>query len=217
MKIIGTLLLLLALSACGTLEKAQYAAYEKVGVHKRDILVDRIEDTSKTQEQTKVEFQSAYEQLASLVEVDDQGLEAKYKKLQSSLDRSEAKAQELDDRINSVDKVANALFEEWGQELELYQSASLKESSAKNLRETKKRYQVLLGKMRESQDKIDPVLRVLQDNTLFLKHNLNARAVQGISAEVVSVEDQVKDLIRDMEASIEESRSFIQSMEGSAG
>ena len=78
MKNLLVIFFILTLSACGTVQKVQYSALEKVGVHKRDILVDRIEKTTETQEQTKQQFQSAYEELASLINVDDRGLEKKY-------------------------------------------------------------------------------------------------------------------------------------------
>ena len=66
--------------------------------------------------------------------------------------------------------------------------------------------------MQESGAKVDPVLRVLQDNTLYLKHNLNARTVSGLSSEVLDIENKVRDLIAQMEASINESKTFINSL-----
>lgn len=212
MKSLLAVLLLLSLSACGTVQKAQYSALEKVGIHKRDILVDRIESTSETQQQTKEQFQSAYEQLASLVDIDDGGLEKKYKQMAKAVEKSESKAEELNDRIESVNEVANALFEEWSQELAEYQSASLRQTSANNLQTTKRRYAALYEKMQVSQKRVEPVLKVLQDNTLYLKHNLNARAINGLSSEVLLIEGKVAELIKQMEASINESNQFVESM-----
>ncbi len=202
----------LGLSACGTVQKVQYSALEKVGIHKRDILVDRIEETSEAQEQTKKQFKSAYDELASLIEVKDGGLESKYKRMAKAVEASSEKAEELDDRIDSVDEVAKALFSEWQKELEQYQSASLRQASEKNLQTTRQRYNVIYQKMRESQQRVSPVLQVLQDNTLFLKHNLNARAISSISNEVLVIEDKVALLISQMELSISESDKFIKSM-----
>lgn len=212
MKSLIAIALLLTLTACGTVQKAQYSAYEKVGIHKRDILVDRIESTTETQEETKKQFQSAYEELASLVKVDDGGLEKKYKKMAKAVARSEDKAEELDERIASVDEVAKALFAEWKQELTEYQSASLRQASAKNLRTTEQRYATLYQKMQASQRRVTPVLKVLQDNTLYLKHNLNARAINGLSSEVLQIESKVAELIKQMEVSINESNQFVKSM-----
>lgn len=213
MKFLTLLLLVVSVSACGTAQKIQYSALEKVGVHKRDILVDRIEKTTETQEETKAQFQSAYEELAGLINIDDQGLEKKYKKMAKAVDASEDKAEELQTRIESVDSVAKALFKEWETELNEYQSDKLKQTSAANLRLTRQRYAGIYQKMQESQQRVVPVLQVLQDNTLYLKHNLNARAVTSLSGEVLVIEDKVKQLIAQMEASINESKAFISSMQ----
>jgi len=213
MKKLLLILLVINLSACETTQNIKYSALEKVGIHKRDILVDRIKDTSAAQENTKKEFKSAYLELASLVNVDDGGLEKKYIKLKKAVENSETRADALQERIERVDNIANALFSEWTEELSQYQNANLKRISAKNLATTKQRYAVIYQKMQNSYNKVIPVLHVLQDNTLYLKHNLNARAVSGLSSEVVSVESKVTELIRQMEISISESKQFIDEIE----
>lgn len=213
MKILQLLIMALVLTGCGVAQKAQYSALEKIGVHKRDILVDRIEKTTETQEETKLQFQSAYEELASLVDVDDQGLEKRYQRMAKAVEKSEAKADELATRISSVDRVAKDLFSEWEEELSQYQSANLRTVSQNNLNSTKARYQKIHQKMQESNARVEPVLQVLQDNTLYLKHNLNARAVSGLSSEVLVIEDKVRALIAQMELSINESKNFIGSMQ----
>ena len=86
--------------------------------------------------------------------------------------------------------------------------------SASNLAQTKNRYGKIYQKMQESHQRVIPVLQVLQDNTLYLKHNLNARAVASLSSEVLVIEGKVKTLIAQMEASIDESKAFIDSMQG---
>ena len=137
----------------------------------------------------------------------------KYKKMAAAVEASEDKANELDDRIKSVDQVANDLFAEWQVELDEYTNQNLRKTSAKNLKTTKQRYAQIYQKMQSAQQRVAPVLRVLQDNTLYLKHNLNARAVSGLSGELLKVEDKVAVLIEQMEASIAESKNFIKAMQ----
>jgi len=215
-KVIASFFLILALSACGTAQKVQYSALEKVGIHKRDILVDRIEDTAQAQEDTKQQFQSAYEQFANLVKVDDKGLEKQYKRLSNAVERSEKSSNNLQDRIDSVDEVANALFDEWQQELNQYSNPNLRRISAKNLDSTRQRYELLLQAMQDSYRTIEPVLSVLQDNTLYLKHNLNANAISSLHTEVGAIENKVQLLIKEMEVSIRESQEFIEGIKTSA-
>ena len=67
--LLGTaiLSLMLMLSGC---QSAYYSAMEKVGVHKRDILIDRVEETKDSQQESQEEFQSALERLTTLINFD---------------------------------------------------------------------------------------------------------------------------------------------------
>jgi chromosome segregation ATPase len=204
-------LLLFALSGCG--ESIYYSAMEKAGYHKRDILVERVEEARDSQQETKEEFKSALERFASVVKVEGGDLEAKYKELKSSLDACEAQAVDIADRIESVENVSAALFEEWETELAQYHDARLRRASSKKLTETKARYKRLIGAMRAAEKKIEPVLVAFRDQVLFLKHNLNAKAVAGLQKELATVETDIAELIKEMEKSIAEADSFIRSME----
>ncbi len=66
--------------------------------------------------------------------------------------------------------------------------------------------------MTKSSLEIDPVLLAFRDQVLFLKHNLNARAIASLQTELVSVEANVASLIKEMEVSIGEADAFIKAM-----
>ncbi len=200
-----------ALTGCATV---QYAAYEKVGVHKRDLLVDRVEDARDAQDEAKEEFVSAYERFVALVGAPQGDLPKTYKKLSSDLERAEGSATEIDERIKAVDRVANDLFREWQQELLQYTNPQYRASSERKLGITRQRYSRLKSSMDQARSKIDPVLRVLQDHVLFLKHNLNAQALSSLQGEVVAIEGRVGELVRQMEAAISEANSFISEVGG---
>lgn len=194
------------LSGCATVK---YQALEKVGIHKRDILVDRVNEAKTAQTETKQQFVSAYDEFKSLVVAGDSDLEARYKRLAKTVEKSENSTADLDKRIGAVERVANDLFTEWKTELEQYTNPALKKSSADNLATTRQRYEVLRKQMRQAQSRVTPVLQILQDNTLFLKHNLNASAVGAIDGEVARIEAQIGELIADMEKSIASSQEFV--------
>lgn len=205
--------LLLALSLyLGGCASVQYKTLEQVGIHKRDILVDRIEDARDAQNDTKEQVVSAYEKFRTLVKVNDGGLEKRYKAMAREVERSESEAEALDERISSVEQVANDLFVEWKNELGQYSSASLRATSARNLQTTQTQYNHLRQRMRSAQKKITPVLHVLQDHTLYLKHNLNSRAVASLQSEVGSIEAKVGVLVAEMEAAVNEAEAFIGTM-----
>lgn len=201
--------LLLGLAACQT---TYYRAMESVGVHKRDLLVSRVEGARDGQEEAKEQFNSALEAFGAVVEYDGGDLERMYNKLNTEFERSQAKAETVRRRIGAVEDVAEALFEEWEDELAQYSSAELRRASERTLRRTRARYADMLKAMRRAERKMDPVLTRFQDQVLFLKHNLNARAIAALEDTVVSLESDVAALVRELEASIAEANAFIDDM-----
>ncbi|WP_457573353.1 DUF2959 domain-containing protein [Desulfolithobacter sp.] len=189
-----------------------YGAMEKVGVHKRDILVDRVQAARDSQEKTKEQFTSALEHFSSVVNFQGGALEEKYFELKDELERIEKQAAEVRQRIEAVEDVAEALFDEWEDELDQYSNASLRRASEQQLRQTRRQYTKLIRAMKKAEAKIDPVLRPLRDQVLFLKHNLNARAIASLQTELTRIETDVSRLIREMERAMEEADSFIQVM-----
>lgn len=200
----------LLLTACSG---AQYAVMEKFGIHKREILVDRVEEARDSQKEAKEQFASALEEFSAVLQFKGGTLEAKYLKLQEVLDRSEARADEVRGRIALVEDVAEALFNEWEDELKLYASDSLRRSSANKLKTTRSHYQRLMKAMQRAEAKIEPVLSPLRDQVLFLKHNLNAQAIASLQGELGRVQGDVSMLIREMEAAIREADAFIGRLE----
>lgn len=204
----AALFLLVALSQTGC-DSMYFSAMEKVGIHKRDILKDRIEDAQHAQEETKEQFVSALDEFKAVLRLEETTLEKRYKSLQAEYETSEAAAQEVSDKIAAVENVSEALFKEWEAELELYSSAKLRRVSKTKLIETKRQYGKLMMLMRQAEAKMAPVLDTLRDQTLFLKHNLNAQAINAVRAELGGIERDVGRLVIAMEKSISEAEAFI--------
>lgn len=203
------LVVTLSLSGC---QSAYYSAMESVGVHKRDILVDRVEETKDSQEESQEEFQSALERLTTLIDFEGGELQDAYNQLNDDYESSLQAANDVTNNINKVEDVAEALFEEWADELEQYKSASLKRESSKKLSTTQRQFDQLLRSMRSAESKMEPVLSSLQDNVLYLKHNLNAQAVSAIKGEFTNLKRDIKVLMDDMNKSIADSNKFIEQM-----
>jgi hypothetical protein len=193
-------------------QSTYFAAWEKLGYHKRDILVERVGKARDGQESAKTQFQTTLQKFKSVTGFSGGDLEAKYTELSKEYDRCESRAGAVSTQINSVDDVAQALFKEWQGELEQYSSGDLKAKSAEELRATKARYGQLLAAMRTAESKMKPVLAAFHDQVLFLKHNLNAQAIASLEKTNVSLQGDVDKLIADMQKSIEESNKFISSM-----
>ena len=196
-------------------KSAYYGTMEAFGVHKRDILVDRVETARDKQEDAKEEFTSALDEFRSVVEFEEgSDLEDMYKKLNRSYERSQSAANSVEDKIDSVESVAASLFREWEGELEEYSDPSLKRASQEQLDETRDRYETMVAAMRRAEASMQPVLDALKDQVLFLKHNLNAQAIASIQGTAAGIQDDVAELIEEMETSIAEANAFIEQMGG---
>ncbi|MGX2028768.1 MULTISPECIES: DUF2959 domain-containing protein [Methylocaldum] len=207
------LLLFLVLTGCSS---AYYRAAESLGFHKRDILVHRVEKARDSQEEAKTQFKNALDRFTALTGFKGGSLEEKYRELDAEYERSRAKADEVRKRIDDIEDVSEALFDEWENELSQYQNPSLKRSSQQKLTGTRRRYDQLIAAMKRAESKMEPVLLTFRDQVLFLKHNLNAQAIASLRGELDSLQTDISALIKSMEASIREADEFIKSVGGPA-
>ncbi len=203
---VGLLFIMLSLTAC---QSAYYSAMEKVGVHKRDIMLDRVEEAKESQQEAQQQFKSALVQLSELINFDGGELEQQYELIHDQYEASKAAADDVSERIEKVEEVADALFTEWQDEISQYSSATLKRQSELKLKQTQRRYQALIKAMYRAESKMAPVLAALKDNALYLKHNLNARAIGALQGEYGSIKRDVESLIKEMNKAIEQSQQFI--------
>ena len=201
---------ILGFSGCSTM---YYGTMEKLGVHKRDIMVDRVKEARDTQNEAKEQFLTAMDQFKRVVNFQGGDLEKEYNKLDATLKKSESKAADVRDRIRAVEDVSDALFSEWRSEIKQYSSDTLRRSSQRKYDTTKKKYEELIKAMKRAEAKLEPALVPLRDQVLFMKHNLNARAIAGLSEEVISVQTNVDKLVKDMESAIAQADAFIASLQ----
>ncbi|WP_325891161.1 DUF2959 domain-containing protein [Grimontia sp. NTOU-MAR1] len=206
MRLISTLLLFFTLAGC---QSAYYATMEKVGVHKRDIMVDRVESASDAQQEASEQFTSALDALTTLTNFDGGELQTMFDTINEQYEDSEAAVDNVHERIAAVEDVSGALFDEWREELSLYSSATLRRDSERKLKATERSYGQMLSAMKKAESKMEPVLDTLRDNTLYLKHNLNAAAIGALKGEFAGLEKEINHAIKDMQTAITESERFL--------
>ena len=204
-----TLALALAMVLLAGCQTAYYAAWEKLGYEKRDILTSRVEDARDAQTEAKEVVVSALESFSKAVNFDGGELEARYKKFSSRLDASETAAKNVREQVEKVESTATALFKEWRGELDSYTNQSLRATSERQLNQTKDRYNIMIAAMRTARDRLEPALRPLRDQVLFMKHNLNASALASLKGEVKIVNAEVDKLITDINKAVAEADGFI--------
>lgn len=189
--------------------QAYYSAMERVGIDKRDILRSRIESGRDDQEEAQEQIKTTYERLKEAAAYDGGDLESMYNKLNGEYERAVSRADDVSSRIESIEDVAADLWIEWQAEIDLIGNQSLRGQSRKILDETKSRYGRVIGAMKRAEKKMPPVLDAFRDQVLFMKHNLNARAIAALEGTVGEIENDVESLIRDIDASIQEAERFL--------
>jgi hypothetical protein len=63
--------------------------------------------------------------------------------------------------------------------------------------------------MKKAEKSLDPALTAMHDQVLYLKHNLNARAIASLKGELKTIDANVSTLLANMQRSIDESDRFI--------
>jgi len=207
------LIAMLSITLLSGCQSTYYSAMETVGIHKREIMVDRVEEATEAQQDAQQQFTSALDALKALNQFDGGELETAYNNINDQYEASSEAAEKVSSRIAAIEDVANALFDEWQDELSLYTSSKLKRQSEQKLNSTKTSYRRMLIAMHRAEQKMTPVLNTLRDNTLYLKHNLNAAAIGSLQGEFNSLQRDIQRAINDMQAAIAESERFISQLQ----
>ncbi len=194
---------------CQTARSYYYDAWESMGYAKRERLVDNVKAAKEEQVEAKQQFTTALEQFKTVVNFDGGDLEKMYNKLNTEYEACVDQAAEVKSKVQGVKNVSKALFEEWNTEIKEMSDESLKASSIKLRDDTNASYQKMITRMDAAAASMDPVLTKFKDRVLFIKHNLNAKAIASLQGTETQLGSDIDKLIADMEASIREADAFI--------
>ena len=193
-------------------KSAVYSAYEKFGVYKRDLLKKNVIAARDEQKETQQEFKDALTRLKEITKFEGGELEKRYRELQSDYDGAASQVQSVHDRIGKVESVARDLFIEWEKEIQEIGTDSLRASSQRQLRETRRRYDEMISALKKAESSMDPILRKLHDYVLALKHSLNAQAVAALKGESMDIQSEITRLLEDMNRSIARADEFVKQL-----
>lgn len=196
-------------SGCST---TYYKTMEVFGKEKRDILAKRVKAAQEGQNDAKEQFESALDRFSKLVNAGDSDLRRAYDKSKNDLDKSQAKADAVHDRIKSVESVGKDLFSEWEQEIKQYSREDLRRQSRTQLDDTRRQFDQMVMAMKRAESSMGPVLDTFKDSVLVMKHTLNAQTVASLRGTVADLERDVRRLIEEMERSIAESERFMREL-----
>lgn len=191
---------------------AKYSLWEMFGKEKRDLLRSELAGLVDDQTDAKAEFATALDRIKALTDFDGGDLEEQYDDLKAAYDDAKSSADAIDGRIAEIEDVASDLFEEWEAEIGQMSTRSLAEDSRRKLADTRSRYRSMHATMAASRERMKPALRLLNDQVLYLKHNLNAAAVGALGGSMREIEESIAALQRSIESSIREAESFLETL-----
>jgi DNA repair exonuclease SbcCD ATPase subunit len=209
----GLLILVLSFAMTGGCRSTYYAAYEKFGVYKRDLLKKNVVAARDEQKEASQQFKDALTQLKTLYGFTGGDLEKAYNSLQGEYDDCAAKADDVHKRIRQVETVASDLFAEWEKEIREISTPSLAESSRRKLEATRERYRGLHEALKDAEQSMTPVLTQLHDQVLYLKHNLNAQAIASLKGEATNIQADITKLVAQMNAAIAKADEFVKTLQ----
>lgn len=208
-KILFTLSLCLAIVGGAGCQTAYYSVMEQFGKEKRHLLKSEVKKVQSDQKAASNQFEKTLETIKKMTGFDGGDLERKYKALKSDYEECEDRAENVNERIDNVQQIANDLFTEWEKEIQEISNANLKSKSRASLAETKERFAKLNTAMVNAENSMKPVLGNLNDHVLYLKHNLNAQAIGALKQEVDNIRVEVASLIEDINKSVKEADDFL--------
>lgn len=203
-------LLSLFLGACASM--VYYDILEIIGYPKREMLVSCVKNITNAQKDAQEEFKTAMEEFKALVRLKDADLQERSDRMNEAYKDSKTAADKVSNRIDIMESVGESLFDEWKNELSLYENERLRSSSEEKLKQARTRYEKMLASMRRAESSMDPVLQTFLDNVLFLKHNLNARTIGTLELEVTELQDRLDNLLIEINQAISESDQFISTL-----
>ena len=192
----------------GGCQSTYYMLWEKMGKEKRHLLRSNVASVKEEQQEASEKFQSVLIRIKDIYGFEGGNLEEFYERLSLEYNECEDRAENVRSRIKKVEQIAVDLFEEWEDEIAEISNHKLKADSQQKLDATRHRYERLQVAMIGAKESMTPVLRDLKDYVLYLKHNLNARAISSLKEEMNNIEIDIKELVEEMDKSIREAELF---------
>lgn len=205
--IILVLIGLVFISSCSTL---YYSFWEKLGKEKRDLLKSNISKMNTEQNEVKKSLDEVMQEIRKKYPTNNKELESFYDHYSSEYDQMSKRSESLKERGQKVDEIANDLFKEWEAEIEQLENEKYKVDSQSKLNETKKSYRALISQAHSVEMNMDKILAKMKDQTLYLKHNLNAASLNSFKSAIFDIKEEMAQLTQEIEKATGKAEKFLE-------
>ncbi len=189
-------------------EPRSYRIWEFLGWEKREILSSEVENVGENQKEIKEDFQSIYERIKTEYDYERDEIDDLYDQLKSDYEKAKNKADRIKASSKKIRQIAKALFAEWEEEAMAISNKNYRKDSLVKLRQAQARFKHLSASLHRSESQLDRVLVQLNDQVLYLKHNLNAKSLALFESEIKLVKNEIDELIKAIEKTIQYSQTF---------
>lgn len=178
-------------------------------IDKRNKLKKSVLSLNEAQYEAVAQFKDTYEQFKKISGFQGGELEKEYKRVEESYNESLKKANAVRSRIKAVNNAAEALFDQWNEDVKQMEDEQLRRNSREQFCQCLTKFDEVRASLKLVEKSMDPVITKFKDVVLALKHRLNAQALDSLTGEVERIQSQVDRLISDMEAAIQEAEKFL--------
>ena len=164
--------------------------------HKQtDKLIERVDETVKEMREGRKRVEKTLAAYHELFSREEKRRRSAYKDLVKSLDKQEERSKKLRERFKPLEKAAEKYFKERNKSLKDIKKGELRERSAARLEEMRRRYHELIRAGEEVQNGFRPVVEGLQDQVVYLRHDLNQTSVESLETDRAKINDEARGLM----------------------
>ena len=182
---------------------------ETIGIDKREIMFERIEDASDSAVINSHRIDEVYQIYRGMLFEEQGDLHVAHDRLTFFLDLCEDGADDYRSRIEKIQAVATPMFEEWKAESGDILDDELRRKSRTNFTKAVTQYEQLMRAMRAVDSETTPLLRRFTDHVLFMKINLNTNAWEPLRKHNEDFESELSMLTRRMDVVQERIAKFL--------
>ncbi len=181
--------------------------------HKRtDKLVERIDDTVKEMREGRKRVEKTLAAYHEVFSREEKRRRSAYKDLVKSLDKQEERSKKLRERFKELEKTAKKYFKEWNKSLKDIKKGELRNRSAARLDETRKRYHELIRAGEEAQNGFRPVVEGLEDQVVYLGHDLNQTSVESLETDRAKINEVARGLMAQIDTFAATADAYVASL-----
>ena len=154
---------------------------------KMDDLIDRIEKTMKEMRESEQHLEKTLDAYHKTLAKEGGGRRSSYKDLVKRLEKHEERSKKRLERFKDMDERAEKYFKAWKKGLDEIKDSRLKQRGASRLSEARERYKSLRGAGHDAHEGFDPVFEGLQDQAVYLGHDLNAASTATLAEDKAKI------------------------------